>query len=189
MVHGVEVIVDDRDDGLAQVVVVVASRRQVRVGGARAGAGHPMVSSNAPHLARSSFTLVANVGKLLQKKCSARWRWWEGSILESGIGTGTRDGRKGADEEVADDDRRRRREDPMMTGAALTSPSGSSVDFPARIAFETSPPTASRSASAFLRRAVVAMARAAVDREAAPTVSMSSDTGESSLAQSSRWSP
>ena len=66
----------------------------------------------------------------MQKKCSARWRWWEGSILESGIGTGTRDGRKGADEEVADDDRRRRREDPMMTGAALTSPERQLRRFP-----------------------------------------------------------
>ena len=37
--------------------------------------------------------------------------------------------------------------------------SGRSVDLPARIAFETSPPTVSRNASAFLRRAVVAMAR------------------------------
>lgn len=37
--------------------------------------------------------------------------------------------------------------------------SGRSVDLPARIAFDTSPPTVSRNASAFLRRAVVAMAR------------------------------
>ena len=66
VVHGVEVIVDDRDDGLAQVVVVVASRRQVRIGGARAGAGHPhgLEQRAAPgaqllHLGRERREVVA----------------------------------------------------------------------------------------------------------------------------------
>ena len=38
VVHGVQVIVHDGDDGLAQVVVVVASRGELRIGGAIFGA-------------------------------------------------------------------------------------------------------------------------------------------------------